>query len=85
MGWASGSGLFGIIIEELQEVIDSKETRKKVYKSLYQAFKQYDWDTEDECVGIDPAFDEMYREICIDKGYWDEYQEEWFATLKYED
>lgn len=85
MGWASGSGLFGIIIDELQDVIEDKQTRKKVYKSLMEAFIQYDWDTYDECVGQDPAYDELYREWCIERGYWDEYSEENFNNLKYED
>ncbi len=62
MGWASGSRLFGRIIKELKVVIEDKDQRKKIYRTLMSEFQESDWDTEDECLGLDDAYDEMYSE-----------------------
>lgn len=68
MGWASGSSVAGPIIETVSKEIKDAETRKKVYRPLYEALTGADWDTVDECLGIDTAFDEVVKE----------YEPEWF-------
>lgn len=70
MGWGSGSAIFGEIISSLQENIPDKDVRKKIYQDIYGAFANADWDTEDECLGEDPAFDEVYYEDFLSRhGY----------------
>ncbi len=63
MGWASGSRLFGAVIEAIQPEITDEEKRKALYRKLIDAFRDEDWDTLDECVGEDPAYDAVYAEI----------------------
>jgi hypothetical protein len=63
MGWASGSRLFGEIIEILQEHITDKNIRRDLYVDLIEAFEESDWDTQDECSGADVAFDEAMEVV----------------------
>lgn len=62
MGWASGSRLFNKVIAAVQPVVPDFEARKSLYASLVEAFRDHDWDTLDECVGKDPAYDAVYAE-----------------------
>ena len=57
MGWASGSRLYSEIITALQTHVPNKTKRQAIHKDLILAFEAEDWDTEDECLGEDPAFD----------------------------
>lgn len=66
MGWSSGTGLFGSVIESLKSNIKDKNTRKEIYRDLIDAFQDHDWDNLDECLGEDPAYDEIYEEIYPD-------------------
>ncbi len=63
MGWASGSLLFTDIINILQPEILDKGKRKEVYKKLIEAFQEEDWDTENECLGKDTAYDAALEEM----------------------
>lgn len=60
MGWASGSSLFGGIIQDLREVTD-EDTRVDIYKVLILNFEEFDCDTLDECLGEDNAFDRAWK------------------------
>ena len=63
MGWASASGIMnGIIDVVLSEVVD-KEARKRIYKPIIRILEDGDWDTQDESLDIDPAFDELMTEL----------------------
>ncbi len=62
MGWASGSMLMSDIIDALHTEAIDKEIRKNVYATLIEAFSNFDCDTLDECVGVDKAFDEVFKE-----------------------
>lgn len=62
MGWASGSRLFGKVIEAAKSRMSDRE-RKDFYKEVIDAFEDSDWDTQDECLGADPMFDEALREF----------------------
>lgn len=57
MGWASGSELFGSLIRTMRKHVPDAKVRTKVYKAMIKAFEDADWDTQDECEGMDPAFD----------------------------
>ena len=76
MGWASGSSLFDAIIEAVMDEVPDKEKRKRIYKPIFDEFQAHDWDTEDECVGLDPAYDEMYNEYLKERGWYDETEDE---------
>lgn len=70
MGWNSGGDLFDVIIESVMDNVQDKEIRKKIYKPIYEQFLSHDWDTDNECIGLDPAFDEVLKEQYIKRG-WD--------------
>lgn len=72
MGWGSGSSLFGVIMEGIQENVSSKEKRKKIYAPIFAEFKSDDWDTDLELVGIDDAYDEVRREYYLKRGWTEE-------------
>ena len=63
MGWSSGSSTFSGIIAAVLPVVADKEDRKRIYRPIIQAFEDQDWDTQDECVGEDEAYDELYAEL----------------------
>jgi hypothetical protein len=62
MGWASGSTLMAKVISAIQPKMPDAEARKSVYGILIDAFEDMDWDTQNECLDQDPAFDEALRE-----------------------
>jgi hypothetical protein len=58
MGWASGSELMSAVIWAVSaELPDQPVTRWRIYVELINAFDSHDWDTQTECLGIDPEFD----------------------------
>jgi len=61
MGWSSGSEIFEQIILSAKKYIPKDSDRKNFYKEVTAKFFEHDWDTQDECVGVDPMFDE----ICV--------------------
>lgn len=63
MGWSGGSRLFGAVIEAIKPEVPDEAKRKNLYLKLIDAFRDEDWDTLDECVGDDPAYDAAYAEI----------------------
>lgn len=62
MGWSGGSRLFKRVIETMQENVDDDETREAIYIDLIEAFEDADWDTLDECIGIDPVYDQILKD-----------------------
>jgi hypothetical protein len=63
MGWASGSSLFSEIIHASKKAIPNSIHRKNFYIEIIQAFEGEDWDTQDECRGLDIAYDEALAEL----------------------
>lgn len=63
MGWASGSELMGAIIDAQMRACKSLLLRQRFYTRVIKAFHDHDWDTEDECLGEDPAFDKALTAI----------------------
>lgn len=62
MGWARGSELFSAIISAAKVAIPNDKTRRTFYVKIWCAFDDMDWDTEYECLGEDPMYDEIYKE-----------------------
>ncbi|QIV65916.1 hypothetical protein Cp1R7AA1_008 [Mesorhizobium phage Cp1R7A-A1] len=67
MGWATGSELFSSVIRAVKPHVADVETRKAIYRPIFDAFSREDWDTEDECLGEDPAYDAIYAETFPDR------------------
>lgn len=63
MGWASGSSLFSEVISAIKPRISDVTLRKEIYKDLINAFENSDWDTQDECMGEDEAYDAALVEV----------------------
>jgi hypothetical protein len=63
MGWASGSRLAGDLIALAKETISSKVEREEFYEGMIEHFEDSDCDTLDECVGIDPVFDDVWETL----------------------
>jgi hypothetical protein len=73
MGWSSGTRLFSKIIEATMAIVDDEKIRYELYTEYVEAFTDYDWDNLDECVGIDPAYDKVFKEYYdIDDEEWDD-------------
>ena len=51
-----------IIDVMIWEDID-KVQRHRIYKGIIEALEGHDWDTQIECLGLDPAFDEALYEL----------------------
>lgn len=66
MGWSSGSTIFSQIISAIQPEIKNVNKRKAIYIKLIAAFENADWDTLDECLGEDPAYDKAIKELYPD-------------------
>ena len=63
MGWASGSDVMYDIIYALQKEIDDSSKRQRIYSIIIEALEGNDWDTQTECLWIDPAFDEALFQL----------------------
>ena len=63
MGWSSGTELFDALIEAVSSTTLDKEERRAVYRRMLKAFTDADWDSPEECLGDDPAYDAAYKEL----------------------
>lgn len=63
MGWSSGTEIFSSVITAATKAIPDEEVRKEFYKEVIDAFEDADWDTQDECMGEDEAFDAAIKEL----------------------
>lgn len=59
MGWSSGSEIMNAVIEAVRDEVKNKEKRKLIYKPVLEILENSDWDTQDESIGLDAAFDEL--------------------------
>jgi hypothetical protein len=62
MGWASGSCLMGELIDAFTESIKDAPDDQVIefWKRAIVVFESEDWDTQNECVGKNPLWDEAY-------------------------
>lgn len=63
MGWASASRIMSDIMDAVIPVVPDKEARKKIYRPVIESLEEGDWDTQDECMGEDDAYDEVIKEL----------------------
>ena len=63
MGWASGSAIMNAIIDAVKPHVAEKEARKAIYTPIINALEDGDWDTQDESMERDDAFDEALTEL----------------------
>lgn len=47
------------IVEVVKANVPDDDTRYLIYETIFVAFEQEDWDTQRECIGIDPVFDRL--------------------------
>lgn len=67
MGWSSGSEIMNAVIEAVRDEVKNKEKRKAIYLPVLDMLENNDWDTQDESIGLDAAFDEI---MVIRYGEW---------------
>lgn len=63
MGWSSGSRLMGDVIDALKDNVPEQDIRENIYAAIIPAFEDADWDTQDECMGEDDAFDAVMYDL----------------------
>lgn len=63
MGWSSGSELAQQLIEAIQGEVEDKASRRRIYKRMITALESFDWDTQEEALGIDPEFDKAWESL----------------------
>lgn len=66
MGWSSGSSLFGDLINTLMKNVPDDDVREAIYSDMIDAFRDADWDNLDECLGEDPVYDSLFKDIYPD-------------------
>jgi hypothetical protein len=81
MGWASGSELMRGLIEIAQEMIPDDDQRIIFYEKTIKLLQEHDWDTLDEPLGEDDAYDEVYESLFTDK---EEEEEDYDLLDKFE-
>jgi len=64
MGWASGSDVMSGVISAVKTRVPDKEARVAIYRDIVNVLRDRDWDTMDECLGEDDAYDDIYNEMC---------------------
>lgn len=74
MGWASGSEIMNAVIEAVKPQVADFETRKTIYSPIIVALECGDWDTQDESMGNDDAFDCALKDL--HPGWYDEEEDE---------
>lgn len=63
MGWSSGTGVMDAIIKAVQPNVPDEAVRQAIYRPIIEALNEQDWDTQNECMGEDPAFDAALIEV----------------------
>jgi hypothetical protein len=62
MGWAGGSCLMDEIIASVQAEVADVEVRRRIYGPIFEAFRSEDWDTVEEALRVDDAFDAIVKD-----------------------
>lgn len=62
MGWSSASRIMSDIITAIKPHVAEKEARKSIYAPIIDSLEEGDWDTQDECLGEDDAYDEVLKD-----------------------
>lgn len=70
MGWSSGSRIMNKVIDVVSLHVADFESRKSIYTPIIEALEDGDWDTQDESLGKDGAFDCALKDL--HPGWYDE-------------
>lgn len=62
MGWSGGTEIMSTIIEQAMKYIPFEKNRTGFYREVIKPMENADWNTEEECLGIDPCFDQLLLE-----------------------
>ncbi|MFP5446681.1 MAG: hypothetical protein ACLGIY_24435 [Betaproteobacteria bacterium] len=68
MGWSSASSIMDAVIESVSANVSDEAARQAIYEPIIEVLLDGDWDTEDECLGQDAAFDAALREVYEQQG-----------------
>ncbi len=63
MGWAGGSDIACVVIQQAKTHIKNKKARTKFYEAFYDVMTDHDWDTKGESERIDPLWDELLKDL----------------------
>lgn len=63
VGWSSGSELYDGVIEAALLAIPDLDKRVTFHMNVIDSFENEDWDTQEECLGRDEAFDIALRKL----------------------
>lgn len=63
MGWAGGGRVMEPIIKTIKKCVPDEKIRVRMYKDIINALEDADWDTQDECIGLDTAFDAALKRL----------------------
>ena len=66
MGWSGGSTVMNDIIDVVQKEIKDQGLKQRLFKGIIEALEGADWDTHDECLDQDIAFDAALAELYPD-------------------
>ena len=69
MGWSEGSEIFGTIIESIKLHVSDEKIRQAIYEPIIESFFSKDWDTDNECIDEDKAFEKALKKIKKKLGY----------------
>ncbi len=61
MGWAGGSAIMTEVILAVKANVPAFSLRERIYVPIIAAFDAQDWDTQTECLDLDPAFDDALQ------------------------
>lgn len=62
MGWGGGSTIMTGIIHTAKRCVP-EDIRKAFYLDMITLLEREDWDTQMECVGLDPLFDMVLKAL----------------------
>lgn len=63
MGWAAGTVVMRGILAAVRKHTPATRYRVALYRDLIRVLEASDWDTQQECLGIDPLFDEALGHV----------------------
>lgn len=63
MGWAAGSDVMRRFANLLRQRTVNEKLREGIYRDLISILQDEDWDTENECYGVDSVLDEVLNDL----------------------
>lgn len=63
MGRSSGTDIMQAVIAAVKSQVSSVGSRQSIYKDVITAMEDADWDCQQECQGMDPAYDAALKAL----------------------